>query len=595
MTFRTRTAPQQTRRRTRRSDTRRAIYVTLTFSLAIVVALAMLGGVFFASYYTAHWAPVAGVNGQGISTDDVYSRAKVNLARYQRQLADYTTLRNQGKITSDEFSNFQNTIQNNMSGVMSAALTDLENELALRQWAASNGVTVTSQQVDEQIVTDGTINEMRHVMVIGVAPEPTPPAFTVTSAEDQAAKAKAQGYLDEINGGKKWTDVATEAHAGEVGASSTTGDLGLIQQSSLNLDPDLRAAIFALPKVNDITSIFRGSDGIYRFATVTEIVPKFVDTGWQTAVANASNGGAYRTQAEGEAIKAAVQKVIEAKYVTGETTQRNVLELSIAQGYGQPGSGDEVQIRMMTFAPNHSVSDAMTIPTTDPAWTDAKNRADAAVAALRADPSKFDAMARDTKTNDDPYWATSGGLVPWIPADLFMDTTQSGQSGLGIPNVQAAVFASGLTPGQILDPILEASQGYVVVQFEGRRPAPDQRIADAQLEIASGADFATVAAQQSEAANAADGAVLGWVSPYMLSQDEQDAIFATPIGGVSTMVTDNGYHIYKVLEEKTRVQDPAEQLRLKDIVFARWLSDLQSSALIWTNDTIVSALASATP
>ena len=104
MTFRTRTAQTPSRRRTRRSDTRRAIYITVTFSLAIAVALAMMGGVFFASYYSAHWAPIAGVNGQAISHDDVTNRANVNMARYQRQLADYTTLRNQGKITSDEFS-----------------------------------------------------------------------------------------------------------------------------------------------------------------------------------------------------------------------------------------------------------------------------------------------------------------------------------------------------------------------------------------------------------------------------------------------------------------------------------------------------------
>jgi parvulin-like peptidyl-prolyl isomerase len=595
MTFRTRTAPQPTRRRTRRSDTRRAIYVTLTFSLAIVVALAMLGGVFFASYYTSHWAPVAGVNGQGISTDDIYARAHVNLARYQRQLADYTTLRNQGKITSDEFSNFSNTIQNNEAGVMSTALTEIENELALRQWAAKNNVTVTNQQIDDQIKSDGTINEMRHVMVIGVAPQPTPPEFTVTSAEEQAAQTKAQGYLDEVKGGKKWTDVATEAHADEVGASGTGGDLGLIKESSLNLDPDLRDAIFALAKPNDLTAIFKGSDGIYRFATVTSIVPQFVDTNWQNAVGNASSGSAYRNQAEGEAIKAAAQKVIEAKYITGETKQRRVLELSIAQGYGQPGDGDEVQMRMMVFAPNHSTSDASTIASTDPAWTDAKNRAAAAVATLKADPSKFDSMARDTKTNDDTVWDTIGGLLPWIPADIFMDTTQTGQTGLGIPNVEAAIFASGLTAGQVLDPILEASQGYVVVQFEGRRAAPDQRIADAQLEINSGADFATVAARESEATDAPDGAELGWVSPYQLDQVEQDAIFATPIGGVSTMVTDNGYHIYKVLEEKTRAQDPAQQARLKDVVFARWLGDLQSSSLIWTNQTVVAAIASATP
>ena len=50
MTFRTRTAPGPTRRRVRRSDSRRNVYLTLSFTLAIASALALMGGVFLASY-----------------------------------------------------------------------------------------------------------------------------------------------------------------------------------------------------------------------------------------------------------------------------------------------------------------------------------------------------------------------------------------------------------------------------------------------------------------------------------------------------------------------------------------------------------------
>ena len=89
MTFRTRTAPKATRRRTRRSDTRRSVYITLSFSLAIVSALSLMGGVFVASYYQDHGAPVAAVSGEGISKDAVKDRTAVDLARFQRQIADY--------------------------------------------------------------------------------------------------------------------------------------------------------------------------------------------------------------------------------------------------------------------------------------------------------------------------------------------------------------------------------------------------------------------------------------------------------------------------------------------------------------------------
>jgi len=71
MTFHTRAAPKPTRRRTRRDDTRRAIYITLSFTLAIAAALSLLGGVFAASWYSDHLAPIGAVSGEVISKDDL--------------------------------------------------------------------------------------------------------------------------------------------------------------------------------------------------------------------------------------------------------------------------------------------------------------------------------------------------------------------------------------------------------------------------------------------------------------------------------------------------------------------------------------------
>ncbi len=596
MTFRTRTAPKPTRRRARRSDTRRAIYVTILFTLAIVSSLSLMGGVFLASYYTDHGAAVAAVGGTVFSKDAVRDRAALDIARNNRLLAEFQTLRNQGKITTDEYSAEQQTITTNesTSTIYTTATTELINEAEINQYAAQNNITVTDQQVDAQIKTDGTIAEMRHVKVIAVATIPAPPASSPSAADEAAALAKAQGYLKEIQGGKKWDDVYTESSTSST-SSSTGGDQGLVTEAALNLEPNLASAVFALQKVNDITPIIQGTDGVYRFATVTSIVPETVDGDWLNTIDATANSGLYRDFARSEAIKKAVQDSIEAKYITGPTVQRRVLEIAVSPGYGQPGDGDEVKIKMMVFSPNHDQANASTIAPTDPAWADAKSRADAAVAALRADPSQFDTMAADTTKNDDKNWSSVGGDVPWIPAELFNATTASGSQGLDLPSVAAAVFQPGLTPGTILDPIQETSQGYVVVDFQGTRPAPAQRIANAQFLINNGEDFATVAKQYSEKTDAASGAELGWVSPYMLATVQQQAIFSTPVGRVSNMVSSNGYYIYKVLEEQTRVADASQQANLKKVVFPAWLAELQANALVWQDSTAVSALAPATP
>jgi hypothetical protein len=56
------------------------------------------------------------------------------------------------------------------------------------------------------------------------------------------------------------------------------------------------------------------------------------------------------------------------------------------------------------------------------------------------------------------------------------------------------------------------------------------------------------------------------------------------------MVTNNGYFIYKVLAEETRTADADQQAKLKNVVFQRWLTELQSNSLVWQDTAAVTAL-----
>ncbi|HEX7497657.1 MAG TPA: peptidylprolyl isomerase [Candidatus Limnocylindrales bacterium] len=594
MTFRSRPVAKPTRRRARRDDSRRSIYITLSFSLAILSALSLMGGVFVANYYSAHWAPVAAVNGEAIGKDTVLNRAAMNVARYKRQVIDYTTLRNQGKITAAEYQTLSGTATSGQDPAKTAsdALTQLQNEATLRQYAAKNNITVTDAQVNDQIQVDATLPETRHVMVIAVQPKATPPATAVTTADETAAQTRAQALLAEVKDGKKWADVATESGQDQITNGGGIGDLGLVSRDTVDLDLDITNAVFALANPNDITAVFKGVDGIYRFATVTTIVPKFVDADWETSI---GQGDVYRAFAKSEALSKAVRDKIEAQYITSPTVQRHVLEIAISKGIGTPGDGDEVKFRMLVFSPAHSESNASNVPTTDAGWTEAKTRADAAVATLRADPSKFATMAADTTVNDDQLVNTRAGELPWLTSPWFAAQTASGSQGLGMTNVATALYKDGLTAGTILDPIQEPTSGYVVAQFQGRRPGPDQRIANAQLEINSGVDFAVEAGKISDSADAAKGGDMGWVTKYMLSADQEAAIWQTPIGGVSRMVSGNALWIYKVVDEQTRVADADTQSKLKQTVYARWLSELQGTALVWTDTAGLAAMAPASP
>ena len=601
MTVRTRYTPKPTRRHARRDDSRRAVLVTVTFVAGIAVALSLVAGVFVADYYQSHGAPVASVNGEAISKDAVRDRVALNASLSKRLVQDYGVLRNQGKVTPDEYSAISATpLGNQYASISSAAqdssgnattptdtaLQQLTLDATLKQYAAKHGISVSDQQVKDQIQADATLPEMRHVMVIGVTPDSTPPANSPTAQDQQAALTKAQGYLDEVKSGtKKWADVATEAGGGE------TKDYGLTSKDHVGLDPDLVDAIFSLAKPNDVTAVMKGQNGAYRFATVTSIVAPYVDTSWEKSMS-----GDYQGYARAEALQKAVKDSIDKQYIDTPTLQRHVQEIVIFPGYSQPGNGDEVKLSMMVFAPSHDTANAANVATTDAAWTEAKTRADAAVATLRADPSKFATMAADATVDDDSFFRSISGSIPWIPADLFNAQTASGQSGLGLTKVAPAVFKADLTPHTILDPIQETSFGYVVVRFEGRRPAPDQRIADVQLSLATGADFGTLAKQWSELADeATNGGDAGWFGRYALNKDQTDAIFSTPVGGVSQTVLSAGvWYVYKVLDEQTRLPDATAATSLRLTLFRVWLIELQSNTNVWTDQAGLTAL-SASP
>ncbi len=299
----------------------------------------------------------------------------------------------------------------------------------------------------------------------------------------------------------------------------------------------------------------------------------------------------YRAYARGQALKKAVQSVIEAKYISGPTVQRHVQEIVLSAGYGQPGDGDEVRLRIMVFAPGGNTSSAASLPTTDPAWAEAKTRADEALAKVRADPSQWGAMAVDTKVNNDQIFSQVAGEVPWISADIFNAQTRSGNGGLNMPEVAKAVFADGVKPGTILDAIQEKQFGWVLIQFQGRRQAPEMRVATCQFNVNNGAEFAAQAKENSEAADALEGGDMGWVSPYQLTSDQEKIVFSTPVGRASNLVSANGYYyVYRVVEEATRVADLDQQRKLKAVVFSRWLSEFQANAIVWKDTAGLTAL-----
>ena len=84
---------------------------------------------------------------------------------------------------------------------------------------------------------------------------------------------------------------------------------------------------------------------------------------------------------------------------------------------------------------------------------------------------------------------------------------------------------------------------------------------------------------------------MGWITKYSLSQDLEDAIFQTPVGGISRTVQNGGYYwIFKVVDEQNRTPTADEATELKTKVFSTWLTDLTNHTNIWTDQTGLTSL-----
>src|SRR5688500_2344033 len=108
--------------------------------------------------------------------------------------------------------------------------------------------------------------------------------------------------------------------------------------------------------------------------------------------------------------------------------QRHVLEIYLPEP-NQPASPAEtgVKVRHILYAPKDDADGAEDLPADDPAWAAAKAEADAAFAALKRDPKRFDAMAR--ADSDEPSAKGikgTGGKQPWYYPTSGLDPAIKG-------------------------------------------------------------------------------------------------------------------------------------------------------------------------
>ena len=566
MTLRARPVARRRGRAGWDSGDRRNSLINAGFFLAIGISVLILVGYAAWSWYDDHFGAAATVNGQVITKDDLRGRLKIENFRLDYVSSRINTLLAHGRVSQSDAQQQLQFIAQRRDQLASLTLDKLVDNTLMGKLAGDDGITVTDADIDKEITTESTIGEMRHVWMISIEPDVDPATGQVGDTQKRAAQTKATEALGKLQQGQSWEDVARTTDT--TGLAPQAGDLGWLQKES-GYDQKFMDAVFAAD-VNKPTAVIEGEDGTYRIGRYTESAPEEPDTTFQQQLETAGISTAdYRVAARGDVVRQKLSdRVVADLQKPGK--QRHVLEIYLPDNPGS-GAGPEpgVKVRWIVFSPNDKTQGAKDVPATDPAWTKAKADADAAYAALKADPTKFDAMARSE--SDEQSAKTTGGKQPWIYPTTTIDLA-----------VKNAVLVSGLTDGQLLAPV-KGDIGWYVIQF--MRPegdGDDAFLSALKDKLTTDALFEQAAKDNSEGKEAGSGGDLGWIMPGQLSDDLDKAILATAVEKTSDVITvqSDGLYLVRILAEDTRTPTADQVKIIKDRGFSYWYTQQKTAAKI---------------
>jgi parvulin-like peptidyl-prolyl isomerase len=576
MTFRARPTTRTGRRSGYESESRRNLYFNIGFGAVVVLAILLLVGAAAASWYDEHLAPVARVNGETITKDGL--RAAIALETFRLDTLESRTREkaNAGRMSAAQGQQLLNYIAEQKQQVANVAYEREIDTTLLLQLAPKQGVEVSDAEVDAQITEDATTPESRHTYQIQVVPDVSTGATDPTTEQTEAARKKAEGLRADLEGGKAWEDVV--AASGDADAAETDGDLYFIDEGSTSPDEAFVEAIFALAAPG-YTDVVEGADGVFRIGRMTEIAPAVVDPNYlQDAEDAGVDEATYRRSAEAIVAVDKIEAGLLAEVVEKPSEQRRAGEIALENNGGDPIAPGAVLVKHLLYSPADDPGGAAELAADDPAWKAAEEEARKAYDDLKAGNQRFVDLAPGS---DDATSAAANGFLPYFAKD---DPTAQLD-----PAFAAAIFAEGLEPGQLLEPVKTAF-GWHVIQFvttDGPAVRSQAVLAEASQ---PGADFAALAAEHSIAASAIDGGDIGWIARYQLAHEVEEPIFATQAKGFTEAVAGSeGLVFYTVSEIATRLPDPEQVTTLEASAFSNWYQGIKNDPTQTTIERLLSA------
>ena len=345
----------------------------------------------------------------------------------------------------------------------------------------------------------------RHAWVIEVEPEVDPGPSTRRPPRRPPRRPRPTQALADLQGGKAWDEVAKTVST-DASTAPQAGDLGWLQKDDTQADEGFIEAVFAAA-AEAPTAVIEGDDGIYRIGRATEIAPETVDSVYQDKIVDRKIDLAkYRTVVAGDVIHQKLDDKIVADATEAGTAAPGQRDL-------HPGSADRTADGRREDPPHPVRTQGRPVRGVgrrDPRRTTRpgrppKPRPARRTRSSRPIPTLFDSIARSESDEESARGVTgTGGKLP------YFDSSMTGVD----KDFLAAITKPGLQPGQLLEPIKSAF-GWHIIQIM-YRPTDDAWLKGLKTKADGGADFATLARDNSEAETAGHGGDLGWVAKGQL-------------------------------------------------------------------------------
>ena len=576
MTFRAKPVVKRAQKPSWESRDRRNFYLNLGFGLVVAAAVVILGIAVALSYYNDHLVAVGSVAGQSISKDELRDRVQIEAWRLDEADRRIRTQTVAGHLTSAQAEQQTSFVAQQRQQVLAIALERIIDNRIQADLATAEGVAVADSDVDARLLEEATTAETRHAWIIEVAPEVSADATEPTAAQVAAARTKIDTALRDLQGGKAWEDIAKTVST-DTATAPQAGDLGWIGVKDSQADEAFVQALFAAD-IDTPTAVIKGEDGIFRIGRVTEIAPEEVDGAYNDKLVNDGVDLAkYRAVVRGDVVRQKLEDKIVAD-ATKPGPQREVREIYLSKQTADLPP-EAVKVRHILYSPKDdpSAAQAGTIPATDPSWAQAKADADVAYAKLQADPTQFDAIARAESDEESARGTTGSGGV--LGAYVSTDSSY-------VESFSAPILAAKATDDQILPPI-KTEFGWHIVQIMSH--APD--LAAIKTKVDGGADFASIARDVSEGAEASTGGDLGWIARGQLDADLIKTIFDAAIGKTSAVVTvaDDGDHLFQVVKEEVRTPEGRQLDAIRSRAFADWYKPKKDAVVVERDEDILNA------